>query len=601
MSRYDNPYDSSGSNRARRRSSQTNQFNSGSAYSRSGSANTYSREGTSYDQYRADARESYNYQRGRSTARRPCEDSAYEPQRSDAYGASNYQRSTNVRGSSGVRSGGTSYSRYDSGARYAQQNYERTGGQRGSGRARDNRAAQQQGGYVPQNNNYADVYEEPKKRGFKLPSISLPSFGRRSSSSHGYGRGGRRLDINFSAVRGPILGIVAGAVALIVIILLWSNRKIDITLNGESTQVRAGSTVQQVIDSTETKVNPGNLISVSGKTLEADQGYAFLVKLNDEELDGEATENYRASEGDSLTIEDGRDRTEDYDVEIQEEAPKLEMGGDAWGNITYVSQWGRSGKVEVRTGKISGETALGDTVEETQNCIVSVHQIKPSDGRKLICLTFDDGPAESYTEKYLDILDQYGIHATFFNLGQNVQTYPELAKKIVAQGSEIMSHTYQHQQLSTLDEASLQSEFSNAFSDIEENVGVTTTAFRPPYGDFTESCWLKSGGLASVSVLWNLDSEDWRRLGADSIVSKSTSGAFSGAIILMHDGGGDRSQDVEALPRIIETLQGEGYEFVTVSELMKSDTSIPEDIASGAASMPEGCTWPTEIADSSAS
>ena len=82
----------------------------------------------------------------------------------------------------------------------------------------------------------------------------------------------------------------------------------------------------------------------------------------------------------------------------------------------------------------------------------------------------------------------------------------------------------------------------------------------------------------------------------DSIVSKSTGGAFSGAIILMHDGGGPREQDVEALPQIIQKLQSEGYEFVTVSELMKSDSSIPADIANGDAKMPEGCTWPTELA-----
>ena len=96
-------------------------------------------------------------------------------------------------------------------------------------------------------------------------------------------------------------------------------------------------------------------------------------------------------------------------------------------------------------------------------------------------------------------------------------------------------------------------------------------------------------------MLWNQDSLDWKRPGADAIVQNSLKGITSGSIILMHDGGGNRDQDVEALPTIIETLQGEGYEFVTVTELMKSDSSIPEDIASGNATMPEGCVWPTEI------
>ena len=126
--------------------------------------------------------------------------------------------------------------------------------------------------------------------------------------------------------------------------------------------------------------------------------------------------------------------------------------------------------------------------------------------------------------------------------------------------------------------------------------GVNTTAFRPPYGDFNEKAWLNSGGLASVSVIWNQDSEDWRRPGVDAIVANSEKGVTSGSIILMHDGGGNRDQDVEALPRIIEDLQGQGYEFVTVSELMQSDDSIPDDIAAGNATMPDDATWPTEIA-----
>lgn len=221
--------------------------------------------------------------------------------------------------------------------------------------------------------------------------------------------------------------------------------------------------------------------------------------------------------------------------------------------------------------------------------MVTIHQISPDDdSKKLVALTFDDGPAETYTEKYLEILDKYGIHATFFNLGQNIEEYPELAKEICDRGSEVMSHTYQHQQLSQLDASALQKEFSSTFSTIESTTGVKTTGFRPPYGDFTEKAWLNSGGLASVSVLWNQDSLDWKRPGVDAIVENSTKNVTSGSIILMHDGGGNRDQDVEALPKIIEKLQAEGYEFVTVTELMKSDSSIPADVAAGDAAMPDG-------------
>lgn len=399
-----------------------------------------------------------------------------------------------------------------------------------------------------------------------------------------------------SGARNVIVGIVAVAIVAIIGVLLWSNRKVEITLNGTATSIRVGSTCEQVIQTAELSPKAGNLVSVSGKRLEEGAGYAYTAKLAGNELSEDDAKNYRVSPGDELDISDGGDRMEDYDVQVMTEDPQLEMGGDAWGNLSYVSQWPKAGSYEMRTGKQSGETARGDTIEETQNAVVSVHQISPDDdSRKLVALTFDDGPAEKYTDAYLDILDKYGIHATFFNLGQNVEEYPDLAKKICDRGSEVMSHTYQHQQLSLLDSEALQKEFSSTFSTIESTTGVKTTGFRPPYGDFTEKAWLNSGGLASVSVLWNQDSLDWKRPGVDAIVENSTKNVTSGSIILMHDGGGNRDQDVEALPQIIEKLQNEGYEFVTVSELMKSDSSIPADIANGDATMPDGCVWPTKI------
>ena len=421
--------------------------------------------------------------------------------------------------------------------------------------------------------------------------------GRKPSGSSGLrGPGsGRRARVVNTQLTATIVGVVAVALILVVGIFMWSNRAVAITLNGSERSVRVGSTLDQVIADTGITPAPGNLISVSGTTLESGTGYAYLAKLGGTEMDGPACDAYRVKAGDDLQIEDGRDRTEDYDVQVVQEQPQLEMGGDSMGNISYVSQWPKAGSYEMRTGRQSGETARGDTLQQTQNAVVTVHQLKPSDGRKLVALTFDDGPAETYTEEYLKILDQYGIHATFFNLGQSIEEYPDLAKKIVDQGSEVMSHTYQHQELAKLDAESLQKEFTTAFAAIKEKTGVETTAFRPPYGQFTEKAWLNSGGKASVSVLWNQDSLDWKRPGVDAIVRNAEKGITSGSIILMHDGGGPRGQDVEALPRIIEDLQGQGYEFVTVSELMKSDSAVPADIAAGNAQMPSDAVWPTQI------
>ena len=427
------------------------------------------------------------------------------------------------------------------------------------------------------------------------------SRGRSQQSLGGYGRG----SVRGARRRGPVLELpsfstlIGAAVVIVVVVaavVAWNTRSIDIRLNGSSMSVRVGSSLETIIKEKRLSPKAGDLVSVGGNVLVQGEGYSYSASVNGSDIDIDELDGYKAADGDDLTIGDGADKVEDYDVEIEEEQPKLEMGGEAWGNISYISQWPQVGKREIRHGKTSGETAEGDVIQETKNCVVTVHQVKPDDDKKLIALTFDDGPSATYTEKYIEILDRYGIHATFFNLGQNIEEYPELCKKIVESGNELMSHTYQHQQLSTLESVALQSEFSSAFDTISQVAGVQTTSFRPPYGDFKESTWLKSGGLASLSVLWNLDSEDWRMPGAETIVSNSTENAFSGSIILMHDGGGDRSQDVEALPQIIETLQSEGYTFVTVGELLKSDSSIPEDIASGYAPMPSDSVWPAEIA-----
>jgi peptidoglycan/xylan/chitin deacetylase (PgdA/CDA1 family) len=267
----------------------------------------------------------------------------------------------------------------------------------------------------------------------------------------------------------------------------------------------------------------------------------------------------------------------------------------SWGSVTYIAQWPKAGITETRVGKISGETVEGEVVQEVQNCIVKCTMVTPDNGQKLVALTFDDGPS-AYTQKYLDILAQYGAKATFFVLGDNIGNYPEAAKAIVSSGNQIASHTGSHSELTTLDAATLQQELRETFDKINTTTGVQTTIFRPPYGEFTQRTWLNSGGVASVSVLWTQDSLDWKLPGASAIVSNCLSNITSGSIILMHDGGGNRDQDVQALPTLISTLQEQGYTLVTLDELLASDSSIPADIASGNATMPADATWPTELA-----
>lgn len=386
-----------------------------------------------------------------------------------------------------------------------------------------------------------------------------------------------------------IVGFVLGAV------MFWTHRTVVLDVNGSRQKIRVNSTLEQLFDEALIKTTPGNYVSVGGNVLEEQGGYTFSVMVDGNELSPKATNEYRVHGGEQITFSDGGDRMEKYDVTYRETQPKLVFEG-SWGSVSYIKQWGQVGRQEVRTGRESGETADGDWVEELKDCIVMTKNVAPKDNQKLVALTFDDGPAATYTDEYLRILEEHGAKATFFNLSENQTEYPEIAQKVAASGNQICSHTFRHQQLSTLSQEDLLYEINSARETILATTGIDTTIIRPPYGDFTHNSWLLSQGTISASVIWNQDSLDWSLPGVEVIVEDALSGVQPGSIILMHDGGGDRSQDLEALPQIIERLQQDGYTLVTLSDLLASDPEIPAEIAAGNATMPEGAVWPTEIA-----
>lgn len=382
--------------------------------------------------------------------------------------------------------------------------------------------------------------------------------------------------------------------------------KITVTVNGEETKVAAGSTVQAVFDSVKPGVTPGNLLSVGGNVIGEGQGDAFSATLDGQSVLVADAASTVVTEGSDLSFGNGADLTEDYTSEVTVTSqPKLvrsvkEGTGDAGymaqqGTVQYVYQWGRPGTTEVRTGSISGESVNGEVVEG-QDLIIMCQDIHPDNDEKLVALTFDDGPTY-YTEQYLDILQNYGVPATFNLIGEQVADYAEVEKRSASMGNQLTSHTWHHPDLTTLTEEDLHTQLADAFDVISSEVGVQTTTIRPPYGDIDINVWLKSRGIMTLSVYWTHDSEDWKLPGVDAIVSNCTSNMAPGSVILMHDGGGDREQDLEALPRIIEAWKNAGYTFVTVEELMASDSSIPAECCANYRAMPEDAVWPTELAE----
>lgn len=380
----------------------------------------------------------------------------------------------------------------------------------------------------------------------------------------------------------------------------WTHRSVRITVNGSTEHMRVKSTLADIYEQLGLNTRPGNYVSVGGNLLQEDGGYHYSVTLDGKELSPQEADEYRLRGGEQIAFGDGGDRTEDYDIEYRETQPKLVFEGSV-GAVSFIKQWGAVGKQEIRTGKDSGETVDGDWVDELKDCIVVTKNIAPADGQKLVALTFDDGPAATYTEAYLDILAEHDAKATFFNLSSNEEQLPELARKVAESGNQLCSHTNQHLDLTTLGQEELIAEITSARETIASLTGVDTTVIRPPYGSFNQSCWLMSQGAMTVSVLWNQDTVDWSQPGSDAIVENALAGVQPGSIILMHDGGGERSQDIEALPQIIESLQKDGYKLVTLSELLASDPDVPAKIAAGNAQMPKSAVWPTEIGEATTS
>ena len=422
----------------------------------------------------------------------------------------------------------------------------------------------------------------------------LPSHGQSRTSPHVYSA--RRKKSSRGAVGFTIVGLLAVAAVVGGGVLLWLNRTVSVKVDGSLVSVRADATLADIAEAEQISVTPGNLVSVGGNLITEGAGAAFSATVNGKEFDAEQLESFRAQGNEEIVFGDGADVTEASHEEEREIQPKMEPY-ERIGAITYVAQWPKPGKAVYTVGDTSGESVLKEETEPVQNLVIESINPEPEDGSKVIALTFDDGPS-AYTQRYLDILNKYGIKATFFCLGPAAEKNPDLIKAIKDQGSQVASHTKSHgDPLSTVSADTLHTELADAFESIEAAGGGATTVIRPPYGDFDNDTWLRSNGGLSASVIWNLDSEDWKLPGVDAIVSNCTNGAYSGAIILMHDGGGNRDQDLEALPRIIENLQDRGYKFVTINELMAMDGRIPEEVASGNATMPEGCVWPTEMVE----
>lgn len=183
-----------------------------------------------------------------------------------------------------------------------------------------------------------------------------------------------------------------------------------------------------------------------------------------------------------------------------------------------------------------------------------------------IAITFDDGPHASNTPRLLGMLSARGIKATFFCVGTNVARYPNIVRRIVADGHEMANHTWTHPKLSSLGDSGVRSELDRATNGIVSITGMAPRMYRPPYGAITaRQKQMIMSEYGYPTILWSVDPQDWQRPGPAVVTSRILAATKPGGIILVHD---IHPPSVDAMPATLDGLLARGYRFVTCSQLI---------------------------------
>lgn len=232
---------------------------------------------------------------------------------------------------------------------------------------------------------------------------------------------------------------------------------------------------------------------------------------------------------------------------------------------------------DAKSARETEESTTGDQANESPSEVAEVDTITPpqevrfyhgSRDSKRVALTFDDGPHPLYTPLILDILKERNVRATFFVIGSQVERHPQLVRRIVDEGHIIANHSWGHPNLTMRSPQGVQKEMTDTNAAIAKVTGRIPRLMRPPYGGINAQVESQLDELGFKAILWSVDTRDWERLPPSEILSKVRNQTRPGGIILLHDGGGVREHTVTALPQIISYLEGEGYQLVTVPELL---------------------------------
>ena len=341
-------------------------------------------------------------------------------------------------------------------------------------------------------------------------------------------------------------------------------------MNGVTHTVDRGATLATALDEGMATPQPGNLLAIDGSVITEGGGDRFSATVNGEATNDETRE---LRKGDVVEIADGADATETFQSSTEEIPFTRVEDENYWSGSLHVYIAGANGVRTTKTGDVSGITLTEDT-QPVVNEEYKIYNANVGDD-KVIALTFDDGPWPDTTGQILDILEQNDAKATFFTIGNQIESHSDTVKRAHDAGHQICTHTWDHASgsgqgvnLTYMSADEQVTEVQKGMDAISAATGAEASrVMRAPGGNFFgELVWTLQPYI-TAEIGWNVDTEDWRRPGADVIAERILS-AQPGDVILMHDGGGDRSQTVEALRQALPVLKEKGYRFVTVDELL---------------------------------
>ncbi len=339
-----------------------------------------------------------------------------------------------------------------------------------------------------------------------------------------------------AALVAVLIVVVLGAVGATLFLWLTREDQIAIQISGADEHVAAGTTVKEAAARFDLHPTAGNLLDVEGAVLRRGV-YPGRILLNGRAAPGTVT----LHDGDRLRVVDGRSHRE----------PTRRVFVRVPGGVPANPQFTLS--------RAPGQTMDVGRVSEKAD----PHTVEPSGGwhvAKAVALTFDDGPS-TYTRRVLAILERMHARVTFFVIGRSAERFPGIVRREVALGMQVGNHSYSHPYLRPFGRrprSQIVEEIARG-ADVLTPLGARPTVFRPPGGSYSDTVLEVGRSLGERVVLWSVDPEDWRSdRTAKDITHRVLENVEAGSIVVLHDGGGDQSATVRALPGIVRGIRAKG-------------------------------------------